>query len=72
MYNFDDGEHDATNAKAAATDEVKCLRELVVLFVPDPKLEHLNGQLVWEMQHHGGVRMRHCIFHLLHLNFESE
>ena len=31
-----------------------------------------NGQLVWGMQQHGGVRMRRCIFHLLHLNFESE
>ena len=31
-----------------------------------------NGQLVWGMQQNGGVRMRRCIFHLLHLNFESE
>ena len=31
-----------------------------------------NGQLVWGMQQHGGVQMRRCIFHLLHLNFESE
>ena len=30
-----------------------------------------NGQLIWGLQERG-VKMRRCIFHLLHLNFESQ
>lgn len=30
-----------------------------------------NGQLIWGLEQRG-VKMRRCIFHLLHLNFESQ